>query len=120
MDPKYRPGDIVFKYDIGELSCKIEQYEITSEGECSPAFLYPFFYYKTRKKGDTSDHTVAEGALYPTEDAALKAMIQELESNKLGCEHKILQAARIIAQAQEDLDHYEYLLTLYDPEESPK
>lgn len=120
MDPKYRPGDIVFKYDIGELSCKIEQYEITSDGECSPAFLYPFFYYKARKKGDISDHTVAEGALYPTEDAALKAMIQELELNKLGCEHKILQAARTIAQIQEDLDHYEYLLTLYDPEESPK
>lgn len=113
MDPKYKPGDIVFRYVIKELTCEIEQYEILAKDEESSELMYPLFVYKAHKKGEEDEHIIAEGALYSSESEAWSAMMQELLNNKHNCEAKIMQAARIIALAQEELDHFDDLLYKY-------
>jgi len=117
MTPKYKPGDVVYKYDIGEVACEIEQYEICSEGEASPVFLYPFFKYQAKKNGDSTEHTLAEAVLFPSEEAARAAMLQRIKEDKQHHVAEILDAACRISVAHQEIERLDYLLYKYESPE---
>ena len=115
MDPKYKPGDIVWRYTIGVFKCTFDKFVVEDEGETLASFAYPFIFYKVKTDPDDgSEHKISEAALYPSEAAAKAAMIDEMKSQKAQHEKAILDLAAVTAKHAEEIDRLGMLLDLYE------
>ena len=115
MDPKYKPGDVVWQYTIGQFKCTFDKFVVANEGETLASFAYPFIFYKVKSDPDDgSEHKISEGALYPSEAAAKAAMIVEMKHQKAQHEKAILDLAAVMAKHSDEIDRLGMLLDLYD------
>ena len=97
MDPKYKPGDVVWQYTIGQFKCTFDKFIVASEGETLASFAYPFIFYKVKADPD-----------------AKAAMIVEMKHRKAQHEKASLDLAAVMAKHSDEIDRLGMLLDLYE------
>lgn len=112
---KYKPGDVVWRYTIGLTKCTFDKFVVQTEGQDSPAFLFPFIFYDLKADPDDGmTHKTVESALYASEEEARAAMLVEMKNAKKHHEGIILKLAAEMATHTEEIEHLDSLIYLYE------
>jgi len=114
---KYKPGDVVWRYTIGQTksTCTFDKFVVQTEGQESPAFMFPFIFYDLKADPDNGrTYRMAESALYASEEEARAAMLAEMKSDMRHHEKAILKLAAEMATHTEEIEHLDFLIDLFE------